>query len=196
MQKVIDAVELPGVESFKVAQSHSRQALTENPADPQADRYFTLGQKSQGANTGEQDLADAVRYYQMAADKGHAAARRSLGYMYSQGLGIQTDKKKAIELYRLAAAQGDAVAQWYLGFHYYNPEQGDGLTRNYQKAEKWVRKAADQGLAAAQNAIGAFYLNGHGVEKDPEKALKWLRAAAAQGHEQAKNNLRILGQAE
>ena len=196
VKKVIDAVRLPGVESFQVAQSNSQQAIPENLADPQANRYFVLGQESQAENTGKQGLIDAVKFYQLAADKGHAAARRSLGYMYSQGLGTEPDKKKAIELYRLAAAQGDAVAQWYLGFHYYNPERGDGLTRNYQEAEKWVRKAADQGLAAAQNAIGAFYLNGHGVEKDPEEALKWLRAAAAQGHAQAIDNLRILGQSD
>lgn len=162
-------------------------------ADLQAEEYFLLGENYRNARGVKKDDAKALKWYQLAAERGHPAGRRELGFMYSRGLGVEIDKERAIELYRLAAAQGDGIAQWYLGFHHYSPEKGDGLTQDYKEAERWVRMAAEQGVAGAQNAMGVFYLNGEGVIKDDEQAVKWFKAAAAQGNERAIKNLRLLG---
>ena len=37
------------------------------------------------------------------------------------------------------------------------------------------------GFASSQINMGAFYMNGYGVEKDEAEALKWYRKAAANG---------------
>ena len=41
-------------------------------------------------------------------------AQFNLGYMYSNGLGVEKDYKEAVRLYRLSADQGDSIAQYYL----------------------------------------------------------------------------------
>lgn len=48
---------------------------------------------------------------------------------------------------------------------------------NLKEAVKWARKAAGNGSVGAQRALGVFYLDGLGVEKDRQQAKKWLTKA-------------------
>ena len=53
-----------------------------------------------------QDDAEAVRWYRLAADQGHAKAQYNLGVMYDNGDGVPQDYAEAVSWYRLAADQG------------------------------------------------------------------------------------------
>ena len=55
--------------------------------------------------------AEAVRLFQLAADKGSVAAMRNLGIMYEAGQGVAADRKKAVDYYRKAAAAGDEASR-------------------------------------------------------------------------------------
>ena len=55
-----------------------------------------------------EDDAEAVRWYRLAADQGHAYAQNNLGAMYANGDGVPEDDAEAVRWYRLAADQGDA----------------------------------------------------------------------------------------
>jgi hypothetical protein len=59
----------------------------------------------------EQDSTEAVRWYRIAAEQGHAIAQNNLGMCYSYGNGVTQDYTKAVRWFRLAAEQGDADAQ-------------------------------------------------------------------------------------
>lgn len=48
---------------------------------------------------------------------------------------------------------------------------------NFKEAVKWARKAVDNGSIHGQRALGVFYLEGLGVEKDRQQAKKWLTKA-------------------
>ena len=52
-----------------------------------------------------EDDAEAVRWYRLAADQGHADAQYNLGWMYANGEGVVEDDAEAVRWYRLAADQ-------------------------------------------------------------------------------------------
>jgi TPR repeat protein len=52
-----------------------------------------------------QDYAEAVRWYRLAADQGHASAQNNLGVMYATGEGVLQDYVQAHMWYNLAASR-------------------------------------------------------------------------------------------
>lgn len=59
------------------------------------------------------------------------------------------------------------------------------LDNNDSQAFALNKLAAEQGMHDAVLAMGWFYLNGVGVERDEEKAIRWYRKSARQGDPQA-----------
>jgi hypothetical protein len=57
-----------------------------------------------------QDLAEAARYYRLAAEQGYDVAQCNLGGCLKNGNGVAQDSAKAVHYYRLAAEQGHAHA--------------------------------------------------------------------------------------
>lgn len=51
-------------------------------------------------------LRDAVKWYHLAADQGHAAAQSFLGFMYENGNDVLQDNVLAHMWYNLASANG------------------------------------------------------------------------------------------
>ena len=64
-----------------------------------------------------EDDAEAVRWYQMAAEQGHARLNSISVLMYAQGEGVPEDDAEAVRWYQMAAEQGQAGAQSNLGLH-------------------------------------------------------------------------------
>jgi len=58
-----------------------------------------------------QDTAEAIRWYRLAAEQGHADAQYNLGRMFEEGQGVAQDTAEAIRWYRLAAEQGNVFAR-------------------------------------------------------------------------------------
>ena len=58
-----------------------------------------------------EDHAEAVRWYRLAADQGHANAQYVLGIRYENGSGVRRDRVEAARWYRLAADQGHEDAR-------------------------------------------------------------------------------------
>ena len=133
---------------------------------------------------------EAVKYYNLAAEKGHLEAIRTLAEMYQLGYGISKNSQEALKWYRLAAEQGDVLSQLRLALLLY--DEGTGLEQNGKEIVKWMRKAAEQGNLEAQNLLGKHYQDGAGVEKDYNEAAKWFRKAANQGNADAQCNLGYL----
>ena len=59
-----------------------------------------------------------MKWYRLAAEKGHDSAQNNIGYMYSHGRGVTQDYQEAMKWYRLAAKQGNAMAQNNIGHLY------------------------------------------------------------------------------
>jgi hypothetical protein len=133
-----------------------------------------------------QNYADAIKWFQLAADQGLDRAQFVLGVSYENGRGVPLSYVDAEKWFRLAAEQGLDLAQVALGSIY---SSGRGVPQNYDEAAKWYRLAADQGLARAEFAIGTLYQFGHGVPQNYLEAAKWYRRAADQGFASAQYNL-------
>jgi TPR repeat protein len=125
------------------------------------------------------DLAEAVKWFCKAAERGYANAQYNLGVCYAQGNGVAKDIPEAVKWCRMAADQGHINAQCDLGVFY---EKGDGISKDAVEAVKWYHKAADQGNALAQFLLGVMYYDGMGAPKDFETAAKWIRKSAEQGN--------------
>jgi hypothetical protein len=63
--------------------------------------------------------------------------------------------------------------------------QGDGVAKDERRAFALNAKAAHGGHSDAVLAMGWFYLNGVGVERDVDQATKWYRKSARRGQPKA-----------
>ena len=97
------------------------------------------------------DYAEAVRWFRLAVEQGHAGAQTGLGFMYELGWGVEVEDVAAATLYQLAAEQGFADAQFHLARRY---ADGRGVARDEDEARRLFRLAAEQGHPAAQGILG------------------------------------------
>jgi len=101
------------------------------------------------------DFPAALKELKPAAAKGDPVAQYLLGKMYSAGLGIERNQKKATELFKASAEAGLPYAQVDLGNALV---LGDGIEQDFIEGIKWLLIAADVGVAEAKtqlNAMGA-----------------------------------------
>ena len=130
--------------------------------------------------------AEAIVWYQKAAQQGYTAAQNSLGYAYEWGQGIEMDMQKAIHWYQQAAEQGHAQAQNNLGTMY---DHGKGVDDDEERAIYWYQKAAEQGNATAQRNLGIMYSKGTGVKQNDKTAFQWYLKSATQDNPHAQYNV-------
>ena len=89
---------------------HTRTAAAAGDAEAQ----FALG-FSIAASPAPQDYAQAMQWYEKAADQNHRLAQFNLGQMFAHGQGVPQSDSMALKWIRLAAEGGDAGAQYNLG---------------------------------------------------------------------------------
>ena len=101
----------------------------------------------------EEDYAEAVRWFRLAAEQGHPRAQFNLGVDYALGQGVEEDAAEAARWLRLAAEQGHSAAMYLLGGAY---EIGAGVERDFSEAVRWYRLAAGRGHDEAKEHIASL----------------------------------------
>ncbi|MFT4554396.1 MAG: TPR repeat protein [Chlamydiales bacterium] len=86
-----------------------------------------------------------------------------MGARFSNGDGVEKDKKIAIEWYLKAWDSGNIDASYHLGLAY---NLGQGVEVDHKKAIEWLQKGADEGVQICLSVLGWNYENGLGVETD------------------------------
>ena len=119
------------------------------------------------------DLAEAVKWYRMAAEEGHVQGMFELSKCYTFGFGVRKNSVTAGKWLRKAAEHGHVTAMLLLG-HWLLREEGCGVGYDPREAVKWFRKAAEQGNAEAMYKLGECYEDGIGVKKEPDLAYRWF----------------------
>lgn len=109
-------------------------------------------------------------------------ARTMLGYIYTEGTGVEVDKDKAFDYFLSAAQEKDPIGEYNLGQLYM--DEG-----NFSSAFDWFKKAADQGHTKAQCNVGRMYLDGNGVEQDNDLAIQYFHKAADGGDAEVQHSL-------
>lgn len=88
------------------------------------------------------DIAESVKWYLKAAERGDAEAQNRVGGLYSLGTGVRKDAIEATKWFRKAAEQGYADGQTMLGYSY---DDGSGVRQNKITAKEWFGKGCDGG---------------------------------------------------
>ncbi|MDC1494254.1 sel1 repeat family protein [Planktomarina temperata] len=144
---------------------------------------FALGLMLERGTGVLQNVAEAARWYQLAADQGHDNAQYFLGNLYDKGKGVPQDFAVAVKWYTLAAQQGNLIAQVRLSAMY---TLADGVPEDFTKALKWSLLAAKEGSLGAQVNLGLIHeYSNHETFKDNLKAHMWYNIASANGDENA-----------
>ncbi len=148
---------------------------------------MTVAQLYQGQVLPDRGAADALPFYEIAAEAGVAEAQLALGSILTEGApGVVPDPKRAARWYRMAAAQGSTDAAFELGWAF---ENGLGVPRDPITAARWYGKAIAAGNVNALNNLGYLHANGIGVPRDEERAVLLYRQAADLGVAAAMSNL-------
>lgn len=148
------------------------------------------------------DLAEAMHWYNKAAQQNNGDAYNNLGRIHENGIGCVANWTLARSYYEKSALACclDGMVNFGLMLEQglgcpgdeKNGERGD---RDFEKAKYWYERAADSGYARAQNCLGNLYFKGLCcANKQPDylRAMELFRRAANQGNVHAMNNLGIL----
>ena len=147
-------------------------------------RYYEEGFDGAVKNT-----AEAVQWYQKAADQGLAVASWNLALCYEAGRGVPKDKNTAFSYYLKSAQGGYAKAQYEVGVCYLDGTCGPA---DDAEAVQWLQKAADQQDAEATKKLGWCYALGRGVPADMARAEELYHRAAALGDTSAESELNAI----
>ena len=130
--------------------------------------------------------ADALRYFESAAEQGHAEAIMALGDIYFNGKGEPKDEKKGMELYKRSAELGCAEAQYILAFKLTEQAYRSGDDQKlHRQAAEWYLRAAKQGHVYAMVELAQSRSWGRGVDEDAAEAVYWYKKAAQLGDRKA-----------
>jgi localization factor PodJL len=130
----------------------------------------------------DQNIPEAVRWYQRSATKGFAQAQYRLGTFFERGLGMKADPARAKAWYQRAADQGNVKAMHNLAVL---AAGRAAESPDYKTAAQWFTQAAGYGLADSQFNLAVLTESGLGVEKDMVQAAMWFTLAARSGDKEA-----------
>ncbi|MGE0629402.1 MAG: tetratricopeptide repeat protein [Hyphomicrobiaceae bacterium] len=143
---------------------------------------FEVGARFAEGKGVQQNLAEAVAWYQRSASKGFAPAQYRLGSMYERGLGVKADIERAKIWYQRSAEKGVVKAMHNLAV--LNAGR-DGAPTNYEVAARWFKEASAYGLTDSQFNLATMYATGLGITEDAGEAYKWFSIAARAGDDEA-----------
>ena len=161
-------------------ETDSVEELTRTAERGDAESQFDLGfMYATGFGDFEEDDAEALKWYRLAAEQGLAQAQSTLGTAYAYGHSLEQDFDQAATWCRLGAEQDDADGQLCLAMLHAG---GCGVEQDDTESARWFRLAARQGDGIAQARLGDMYANGEGgVQAVPVEADKWYRRAIEPG---------------
>lgn len=122
-------------------------------ADRSPEARFVLGQLFANGQGVMQDYAEALTWFQRAANDGHAASQTALGSMFLQGQGVAANPLTARQWLLKAARQNDGRAQFHLGEM---SESGVLAERDPLQALAWYDLASRNGFREARARIEAL----------------------------------------
>lgn len=153
-----------------------------------ADAYYRLGNtyfNIEGTHN------EAIKWYRLAADMGHASACWFMGFLLEDGgYLVEADCEAALEWYHKALAAGSNLAYSSIGSFY---EFGCGsFAKDETTAMSWYQKGAEIGNPACMDSLARMLLD----DRQQEQAIHWLKRLAngdSRYASQAKSKLSELG---
>lgn len=164
-----------------------RQAASQGNATAELRLGLAYG-SGNGADGDGANLAEAAKWYRLAADAGQPQAMFMLGRLYQGGQVFPKDSTRAADLYRRAAEGGWPAAASALGALY---QTGDGVEKDPREAVRLFKAAAGKNDRGGLFGLGVAYLKGWGVPRSGPDAARAFKAAADLGAPEAMVNLAV-----
>jgi len=132
---------------------------------------------------------EAIRWYVLSAQQGHAPAQNNLGVLYSNGHKgrIEKNHREALRWYKAAADNGSPMGQFHAALLLMKGENAKPDT-----AYQLLKRSAKQNYTMSEAVLGSCYLGGTICEKDYKKGIKYLKKAAMNEDPVALHNLAIV----
>jgi TPR repeat protein len=144
--------------------------------DPEA--ALVLGMRYRDGDGVPRDEEEALKWYRLSADQGHAAGMDNVGFMHLRGLGVPQDFNIAAAYFKGAAAKGDDQGLFNLGGCYFS---GQGVDQDYSKAIEAWQRATRGGNRNAMWRLAVLHAAGEGLPQDREKAAELCEPLAEGG---------------
>ena len=142
----------------RIPSEHERKLAELDPRDVariRADAGSSLAQfeyamlLSQGGTGEREDLVESIKWFEKAAEQGHAQAQYELAQVYKLGRGTLQDYDAAARWFLEAARKGHVAAQYHMGRLH---RIGEGVDLDLIRAYAWFNRAAALGHGAARGA--------------------------------------------
>ncbi len=169
-------------EAITVPAGIQPKSLADAASAGDANALFEIGARFSDGRGVKADLAEASKWYRLAADRGLPPAQYRMGNLLEKGTGVERNIGEAVSYYRSAAEAGNASAMHNLAVLYASGAAGQP---DYAAAVEWFGKAADLGVADSQFNLAILYARGNGVRQDLEESFKWFGVAAKNGDKDA-----------
>lgn len=150
--------------------SSETKALIAKADTGDVDAQFRVGSAYDTGNGAPRSGENAMKYYLMAAEKGHAEAQNSVG----SALQAEEKYSEALLWFERAAAQDHALATNNLAFLY---DLGRGVKQDRRKGFELYSRAADLGWAESMWNIANMYGAGQLGQIDMFSACVWTMRA-------------------
>jgi len=160
--------------SFPTSDEKFAALLKEKAEANDPEFQFQVGRCYRQGNSVEVNNAEAMKWYKLAAEQGHAGAQFYLGHAFDIALGVEENVEEALKWYNLSAEQGHAYAQNNLAVSY---EHGRGVVQNLSEALRLFTLSAEQHNWRAAFNLGQIYSSGKDVEQNLAKAKKYFEQA-------------------
>lgn len=170
--------ELANQSGLKAPDKLRDAALAANPA-----ALFEVAARFVDGRAGlAKDPQLAARWFEQAANMGHAPAQYRLAGLYREGRGVAKDPAAAFQWFDRAATQGHILAMHNAAVLLAEGVHG---TPDYAGAALWFKRAAEHGVKDSQFNVAILFARGLGVNQDLAESYRWFSAAAAQGDQDA-----------
>ncbi|MFA6932109.1 MAG: tetratricopeptide repeat protein [Bacteroidales bacterium] len=136
-----------------------------------------------------QNKANALIWFEKAANKNHIESMYHTAQMYEKGESTKVDLRKAFNYYLLAAERGHFSSQLVVAKKL---EKGEGVKKSDSRAYLWYRVCAEREETLACRKMGDYFKEGKIVSKDHSQAKFWYEKAAQKNDIEAKSSLAYL----
>lgn len=203
------ALLLTGSSTERAASAESAAALVRRAADAGSiDGLFDMGHLSESGTGVTKDMAEAQRWYRLAADRKDSRAMLRLGLIHADGIGgVPRDDAEGARWLVAGVTPSLGLATAIMGIEalvhgFDNPKRRAEIARaaatdpavalrlgiyladrknpgrDPAEALRLLRIAADARIPLAALRIGVMYAEGDGVPKNGAEAISWLRSDA------------------
>ncbi|MCA1197497.1 CHAT domain-containing protein [Sphingomonas sp. R647] len=131
---------------------------------------------------GAGDPVAALKWFEIAAERGSADAQRAIGYLHLKGFGVEKSAVKAVRAWEEAYRRGETSAAMSLALYYKgelefsDAERAGAPQVDRAQAFEWMQRAASFSYANAV-LLARMYLAGDGTKANPKEAIRLLRWA-------------------